>query len=478
MTRLRPWLLGLAFAVGALPLIRLHWNTANVWSRYMAIESLAERGTLVANQSSLLGQSFPDVASDGRHFYTDKPPVLPALGAVVYRAFGLNMQDPLAPSDPSSPARAIRPAFIAAFGGILCSRPGFPFPLTTAPAPILARIASFEPWVADLDHANFVLTACLVVLPSALAVVGLRLLLKRAPIPSWGADLLAPAFGFTSLLLPYAVTFNNHAPAAGLITLAFGLVADEPAAGRLRGRRFLVGLLLGLAATIDLPAGAGTAGVIGAWLLLRQRGLPLAFLLGMIGPLALHSALQAEVTGSPFPVEMYPKMFEYPGSYWATEEGRWKEIGPRWRFGVEFLIGPQGWLTVTPALFLGLAGLAWTASRKGDPLRPLACAAGTVTILLIVYYVWGVRRTDFSGQSYGTRHLLAISPVLFAFAVDAAARMPRRIGWIVLALTLIVGLGYAIEGVRQPWSRIDRRDDAILKLLGRLTLYPHSSYPR
>lgn len=480
MTAIRPWLLGLAFVAGTLPLIRLQWNTANVWSRYMAIESLAERGSLVADRSPLLGQSFPDVASDGKHFYTDKPPALPALGAVVYRAFGLSMADPLqvepfAAGGPIIPPRTI---LIASTAATLEANPIVAAPAAIATATGYARIFSFEPWVADLRRADFVLTACLVALPSALAIVGLRILLAKVPIAPWGADLLALAFGFTSLLLPYAVTFNNHAPAAGLITLALALIVDEPREGKHRGRRFLVGLLLGLAATIDLPAGAGASGIAAIWLALRQRRIPLAFLAGTLGPLFLHSALQAEVTGSPLPVEMYPKMFEYPGSYWATEAGRWKEIGPRWRFGVEFLIGPQGWLTVTPALFLGIAGLIWAAFRRGDPLRPLAWAAGSVTLMLVLYYIWGVRRTDFAGQSYGTRHLLAISPILFAFAVDTAARIPRRIGWIVLALTLVIGLGYAIEGVRDPWSRIDRRDDPLLQLLGRLTFYPYSSYPR
>jgi hypothetical protein len=101
-----------------------------------------------------------------------------------------------------------------------------------------------------------------------------------------------------------------------------------------------------------------------------------------------------------------------------------------------------------------------------------------VVLVLISYYVWGVRRTDFAGLSFGTRHMLAITPLVFAFGAVAVARVGRWWAWCLLILLMIVGAGYAQAGMRDPWGRIERRDDAGLKLLKRMTPYPYTTYAR
>ena len=60
-------------------------HSGNVWSRYMTIESIIERGTLVVGRSPMLGPSgTPDLARFDRRLYSDKPPVLSMLGAALY----------------------------------------------------------------------------------------------------------------------------------------------------------------------------------------------------------------------------------------------------------------------------------------------------------------------------------------------------------------------------------------------------------
>jgi hypothetical protein len=257
--------------------------------------------------------------------------------------------------------------------------------------------------------------------------------------------------------------------------MALALVAleERPA----RTRRFVVGVLAGLAATIDLPAGGALLAVLGVWLALRSRAVPVSFIAGCAGPLAVHAVLQTLVTGSPLPAEMTPTLLNYQGSYWANA-GRWVETGPRWRFGLELLLGPQGWLTVTPVLVLGLVGIGWIASRRGDPLRASAIAVGVLVATLLVYYTWGVRRTDFAGLSFGTRHLLAVSPAVFWFAIVLVGRLHRKLVCVVLAVLLAIGAVYAVAGLRDPWSRIERRNGTGLAIVKRLTVYPWSSYNR
>ncbi|MGL5098200.1 MAG: hypothetical protein ACRDD1_21650, partial [Planctomycetia bacterium] len=173
--------------------------------------------------------------------------------------------------------------------------------------------------------------------------------------------------------------------------------------------------------------------------------------------------------------------------------GRWVETGPRWQFGLETLVGPQGWWTVTPLLAVGCAALGFLAvgvpRRVDDPDRSLIApgrrVAGVV-LLLLSYYVFVVRRTDYAGQSFGVRHLLPVTPLVYAFAVLGIRRFARgRSFWRhgltagLLAATFTVGGAYAWVGAEKPWTRLEQRgDSAMVHFLGPGALYPYSSYQR
>jgi hypothetical protein len=399
----------------------------------MTIEAIVERGTLAIEASPILARSgSPDVVRFGRHLYSDKPPVLSVLASAVY-------------------------------------------------APLYAAGVRFSGLAMQFVTANLVLTWVVVGLASGLTLVALRQLLQMVPIAPWAADLLTLGFGYGSPLLTYGVTFNNHSVAAALLTWSLALVAlADPASLRAGVRPFLVGLLTGLAATIDQPAGGAMLVALGLCLAIRARSVPWAFLAGAGPMLLLHAGLQSLVTGSPLPAEFYPEAFAYPGSYWSRQVGRWTEPGPRWRFGLELLVGPQGWLTVTPVLAFGLVGLALALARRDDPLRPIAKVVGPTVLVLLVYYIWGVRRTDFAGQSFGVRHLLPVAPAVYLFAVDALARLRNHLACLAFALLMAIGVVYAIAGMRDPWSRVENRArrDASLRIMQRGVLYPHSSYAR
>ena len=422
----RPWLLGAVYAATLIPLSLPAKHSGNVLSRYMTIEAIVERGTLAIERSPILARSgSPDIVRFGTHSYSDKPPVLPVLASPIYLALYA--------------------------GGIRFSGSGLQFAL-----------------------ANLGLTWGVVGLASALTLVWLRWILQGVDLPAWAADLLTLAFGFGSLLLTYGVTFNNHSVAAALIlgAVASTLLESDGSANR---SRFLAGLTVAMAATIDLPAGGVMLGGLGLLHAVRARSFPWAFAVGALGPLVLHAWLQSLVTGSPLPVEMYPKAFDFPGSYWTTPEGTWREHGPRWRFGLELVVGPQGWLTVTPVMVFALAGMILVLATKGDPLRPMAGVVLGSVVVLVAYYTWGVRRTDFGGQSFGTRHLLPITPACFFFAVVALQRLRWKILMVPLFVALL-GLGavYAWAGVADPWSRVlDRaKADPALKAVQSLVIYP------
>ncbi len=430
---IRAWLLGLIFAGSLVPFTIAPKLSGNVSSRYMTIEGLVERGTLAIDASPLLaGSGSPDVVRFGRHLYSDKPPVLPAMGAGVY-------------------------AILVPLG------------------------IRFSGSAAQFVLANLVLVISIVGVASALTLVWLRQLLQTIPIDRRLADLLTLGFGFGSLLFTYGVTFNNHSVAAALLTGCFALaILENPDGKRVKFTRALAGFLAGLAATIDLPPGALLLAGIAAWQTVKFRKLPLPFLAGALPPLLLHCLLQSAVTGSPLPAEMYPKAFEYPGSYWMTAAGAWKETVPRWQFGLEFLFGHQGWFTITPVLFFLPVGLAFVLARRTDPLWPAAALIAGMVLVLVVYYVWGVRRTDFAGQSFGTRHMLAITPLCFFFAIVGLQRLHRRAVTIVFLALIAAGGIYAVSGANDPWSRVEKRaqTNTAVRMLQKLVIYPWSSYRR
>ena len=428
--RIRVW--GILFWLLLAPLIWLRppQISGNVSSRYMTIESIAQRGTLAIERSPLLAQSgSPDVVRFGMHLYSDKPPVLPALASPIYAAL-----------------RMAGVRFTGSFGQFLAC--------------------------------NFALTWLVVGSASALTLVALRALLQGVDVPAWVADLATLAFGLTSPLLTYAATFNNHSVAAGCVTTAWALSLLERPGRLVDWSHFLAGLLAGLAATIDLPVGGLTLAGLGLITVVRGQKAAFVFALGAVGPLVLHGLLQTQVTGSPLPAEMYPKAFDYPGSYWLTPEGQWRDPRPRWRFGLDFLVGRQGAFTVFPALWFGVVGLVGSiAWRRGE--RPAASIVFGSFLILAGYYVWGVRRTDFAGSSFGVRHLLAIEPLVYLFAIVALSRLrPRPLILAIFTGTILVGGVYAVAGMAEPWSRVETRTphNPWLRFLQRGVLYPHGFY--
>ncbi len=430
----RPWLIGLVYFVVLLPVmvvspLTLHpWHSANVLSRYMTIEAIVERGTLSVERTPMMRIARPvDMVRFGDHYYSDKPPVMVVLSTPIYAAMVM----------------------------------------------LGVRFTGSETqFIVD----SLMLTWLVVGTTSALGLVWLRRLLQAVPISAGLADLLTLAFGFGTQFLTYSVTFNNHSVAAALITGAIARTILERPGGAGSSDRFAAGLLAGFAAVIDLPTGCLMVAGLGLIQTIRSRSIPGLFVVGLAGPLLLHCWLQSLVTGTPLPVEMYPAAFDYPGSFWLTPAAKFEEYGPRSLFAIELLLGPPGWLTLTPVLVFGLIDLVRLLARRTDPLRPLAAVVVGSLVVLVIYHAWIVRRTDFAGQSFGTRHLLAITPVVYFFAIDAFGRLRGVVGRTLFWLCVLVGIFYAYHGSKDPWARIEERElkEPTLKIAQRFVVYPWS----
>ncbi len=425
----RPWIIGLLYWLILIPLTIPPRHNGNVWSRYLTAESLVERGTLAIERSPLLQISgSPDVIKVDRHLYSDKPPVLSALAALLYLP--------------------------AAIAGVRFS--GSP---------------------DQFIRVNLLLVSGIVGVCSALTLVWLRQLLQFVPLSRLVADLLTLGFGFGSLLLTYGVTFNNHSVAAGLLTggARYGRSRTRPSPSQatVRGR----------------SSGRGHRGrrPSRGWCLARGTGDladdSVAWCTLVVSCRMFRSAVAtrrpADVgDGLTLAGGDDPRGFSLRRFVLDDRGGTLGGNRPPLAIWAGASVRAQGWLTVTPVLAFGLIELIRTLRNPHDPLRPLSAVVSATVVVLLTYYIWAVRRTDFAGQSFGVRHLLPITPACYLFSCVALGRWRNRFANVAFTLLLGIGMVFALAGMLDPWSRVERRNDVAIVAVRWLALYPWSSYDR
>jgi hypothetical protein len=377
-------------------------------SRLATIESLAERGTLAIDGSTYFWQG-DKVRFDGR-YYSHQPPMLALLGALPYallhHLFGLSIDS----------------------RGSLW---GLPLSVPQA------------------------LTWLLVGLPTWLGLWALAHLLRRFELGARTLALLLLGLFAGSLLLPYALVLNQHAPAGALAALAW--LAIE------RGRYAAAGLALSVAATMDL--GLCFPAALALWPVAlaarRERSpRPLAsFIAAALPPLALYAAINLSIAGDLRPFGLHSEAFRYALSPFLlmslTGVGEARGAGEGWNYALHALFGHSGLFSHHP-LLLWFAGLGAAAALRGrrSPLAPGLLAASVVgSLLLALYYLTSSR--NFGGSSFGMRWFVAFCP---AFGLWAALGLRgRRIGLGQAALALALGLwssAAALLGAVNPWTKV------------------------
>lgn len=153
--------------------------------------------------------------------------------------------------------------------------------------PLLSTLVAGEYWLLkhvagwEIRDQPFLVIQCILivtnVVPLAAYLVGLAVLVERAGTTRWGRLYVIAASAFGTFLTTFAVTFNNHLPAAicTLVTVYVALPLWNE--GNQSAWRFATaGLFAAQAAAYELPA-LSFAGLIGAGLLWRSPGRTLAY---------------------------------------------------------------------------------------------------------------------------------------------------------------------------------------------------------
>ncbi|MBI1379597.1 MAG: hypothetical protein GC161_00745 [Planctomycetaceae bacterium] len=399
----------LVLGLVALALVVFTKSGAGSWadaSRLATIESLAERGTLAIDDSVYFWQG-DRVRFDGR-YYSHQPPMLAILGAGPYRllhtATGLSIDD----------------------------------------------AATYR-----------LLTWLLVGLPVLLGLWALgRLLGDFGVSPQWTAALVALA-AVGTLLFPYALVLNQHAPAAGLVLAA--LLAAR------RGWPALAGALAALATCIDLTAVFFLVAVaLPVWASAGPVGI-LRYGLGALPPLALHFSINHAIAGDFLPFGLHVEAFRYPLSTFLLQSltGAAGRDGAFFEYARVALVGESGLFAYHPWLLLAvLAGVVLLRPRLPRTANAaVLVAVGAASLGVVLYYLTSSR--NLGGSSFGMRWFAVFAPALALFpGAWIAARerggrpwTPMPLAWWLAVPLVVVSVAGAALGAINPWAKFSWRHE-------------------
>jgi len=413
----------------------------NDLSRFVAVDSLANRGVLYIDDSPWAqvklerqGRSvfmLNDMVRNPRdgHFYSSKPPVLTLILAGVLKGFQL-----------------------------IGARFEF-FPLYKAAKPA------------------FLLTWLVIGTVSALGFYAFRRQVARFTERAEGDMVTAMTLGGT-LFLSYSTTMNHHTFTAALVLMCFfALGMAEGSRDVLPGRAALGGFMMGLAAVVDIGPGVIFSVAFALYLAFRVRSwLALAlFALAAVPPVAAHCVVQYGTFGTILPVQLIRGVKQYAGSYWQAPlpPDSWRI--PRWKYWLLTLFSARGLFVLSPILLVGAARLAevirdaWRG-RAVPASGPVTRGYAALTVLfgiglLFIYYGF-IAGTNFCGACFGMRWYIGFVPLLAFYAAEgygAHAHSARfRNTFYVLGL---ISLMYALVGMQEPWTLMENNPHPAVQAL-------------
>ncbi len=392
--------LALVFLVAIAALTKTKPESWNDRSRIAAIESLVERGTWVIDDSPWVDRTEDKVFLNGR-FYSDKMPLFSLMGAGVYAILHDGLGASLSPD---------------------CATAG--------------RFCGYS-----------TLTLLLVGVPVTL-MLWLFFLYAREHVPLGHALLGTAALGLGTMLFPYALVFNHHAPAAASLFAAFFLLV------RSAGSRVALigaGFLSALAISFDVLAGVTAASVL-AIALVRSRGQIVWFALGGAVPLVLTALLDYQIAQTIIPPYMITSGYVYPGSGWPATFGGNGTPDDYAAYAFRMFLGGQGLFAYNPLLLFALAGAIGVALTRGHALRVEGAWVALGFVALSIYLAVGTG--NYGGTAYGERWFVPAIPILFSFIlfVPPLSRPSwRSAAWGLFLPLLGLSVLSSLQGAQGPW---------------------------
>jgi hypothetical protein len=303
------------------------------------------------------------------------------------------------------------------------------------------------------------------VVPLVVYFLLLARLIERLGATDWGRMFTMAAAVFGTFLTTFAVTINNHLPAAVCATAAAYAVVRIWFDGERRLRYFVVaGLFGGLAAVNEFPAATLLAAMtlLLLWLAPRQAltafaPAALAIVVASFGANWLaHGTLEPAYSHRSGANSWYDYTYERNGkqieSYWRHPAG--VDRGePSWGiYAANVLVGHHGIFSLTPIWLLSFWGMGRWMRRGGEPrLRWLAAAVAAISLVCMVFYLGQpLINRNYGGVTSGLRWMFWLAPLWLVAMLPAADVLAARRWRRGLALAL---LGLSVLSVSYPtWN--------------------------
>lgn len=313
---------------------------------------------------------------------------------------------------------------------------------------------------------NYSLAALLGTQIYTVAAVWLAFQTARRFVAAWAAGLAALALLAGTPLLFYATVEGLSSHATGAFVLALALwVAARPQGPPGPRRAAALGLLLGLATLVrwQLLLYAVPCGLLLLWRAARLRepralAAALAFGLG----LGLYAGLCAAYFWLTFGSPLLIPTEAQSGLSFTTQPLRYLPD--------VLLDRAHGWLTTSPVVLLGLAGLGLGLRRPGLRALALAALAGMALELVLNASL----RDWFGGWSFGQRRMSeAYAPLVLGCAWLLGRGRPRRLCCAAALLGGLFGLALLVAWLYYTHTSPHPEGAGVAEVLAWLASGPH-----
>ena len=279
------------------------------------------------------------------------------------------------------------------------------------------------------------------IVPLAIYFVLLAALVERFGTTDWGRIFVVAAAVFGAFLTTFAVTINNHLPAAVCAVAAVYAAVRIWFDGERRLRYFVIAGLFGaLATTNEFPALALLAAIalVLAWKAPRPTLIAFAPAVLVVAAAFFGTNWIAHRTLEPAYLhrggadDWYDYTYQVRGrtieSYWKNPKGVDRGEASRGVYATHSLVGHHGIFSLTPIWLLSVVGLGVWMFRRGDArLRWSAAAVAAISLACIGFYLaQPLMNRNYGGVTSGPRWVFWLAPLWLLAMTPAADLMARR----------------------------------------------------
>jgi hypothetical protein len=294
------------------------------------------------------------------------------------------------------------------------------------------------------------------------AVIGMA---RRYCVTRWGLVFTVAVITWGTFLTTFAVTINNHLPAAAMIAVALNHLLAIWLDGDDALHHFvIVGLTSALAASFELPALAFFAMALCGLLLFWPRKTVLGFVPPALVVAAAFFGTNFQAHGTMVPAYAHRALgedwqttnwYNYPGSYWLRENRKGVDRGEPSvaRYALHVLAGHHGIWSLTPIWFLSVLGVGYWAQRRGGLAIGLLVVATTTACLVFYIFLRESGDRNYGGVTCGFRWAFWLIPMFVVAMVPAADRISHHaVGRRIAYALLFISIASAVYGGLHPWQ--------------------------